>query len=150
MPIQRGESRYIIYIYDNRQTVTELNASTLQLIIVEALVFGLVISVLLSFLLSKTMITPIERLTDGAKRVAEGDFSRKIEVASRDEIGVLTDTFNDMARQLQDTMREVENERNKLDTLFLHMTDGVVAFSRDGAGHPHQPAGRGDAGPPHR
>ena len=27
----------------------------------------------------------------------------------------------------------MENERNKLDTLFLHMTDGVVAFSRDGA-----------------
>ena len=65
-------------------------------------------------------------------RVAEGDFSRKIQVASRDEIGVLTDTFNDMADQLQDTLRQVENERNKLDTLFLHMTDGVVACSRDG------------------
>ena len=65
-------------------------------------------------------------------RVAEGDFSHKIEVASRDEIGVLTDTFNDMAGQLQDTIRQVENERNKLDTLFLHMTDGVVAFSRTG------------------
>lgn len=46
--------------------------------------------------------------------------------------GVLTDTFNDMAGQLQDTLRQVENERNKLDTLFLHMTDGVVAFSRNG------------------
>ena len=65
-------------------------------------------------------------------RVAEGDFAHKIEVASRDEIGVLTDTFNDMAGQLQDTIRQVENERNKLNTLFLHMTDGVVAFSRTG------------------
>ena len=65
-------------------------------------------------------------------RVARGDFSHKIEVASQDEIGVLTDTFNDMAGQLQDTLRQVENERNKLDTLFLHMTDGVVAFSRQG------------------
>ena len=64
-------------------------------------------------------------------RVAEGDFSRRIEVTSRDEIGVLTDTFNDMARQLRDTLRQVENERNKLDTLFLHMTDGVVAFDHD-------------------
>ncbi len=65
-------------------------------------------------------------------RVAERDFSKKIKVPSQDEIGVLTDTFNDMAGQLQDTLRQVENERNKLDTLFLHMTDGVVAFSREG------------------
>ena len=101
-------------------------------LIIEALIFGLVISILLSFLLSKTMVTPIQKLTEGAMRVAERDFSRKIEVLSQDEIGVLTDTFNDMAGQLQDTLRQVENERNKLDTLFLHMTDGVVAFSRTG------------------
>ena len=132
VPIQRGENRYIIYILDDRTTVQNLNAQLFQLIL-EALAFGLVISVLLSFLLSKTMITPIERLTTGAERVAKGDFSHKIEVASKDEIGVLTGTFNNMARQLRDTIREAENERNKLGTLFLHMTDGVVAFSRDGA-----------------
>ena len=131
IPIQRGGSDYIIYILDNKATVSNLN-NQLFLLIMEALLFGLVISVLLSFLLSKTMITPIQRLTEGAMRVAEGDFAHKIEVASRDEIGVLTDTFNDMARQLRDTLRQVENERNKLDTLFLHMNDGVVAFSREG------------------
>ncbi len=131
IPIQRGGSDYIIYIRDNKATVSNLN-NQLFLLIMEALLFGLVISVLLSFLLSKTMITPIQRLTEGAMRVAEGDFAHKIEVASRDEIGVLTDTFNDMAGQLQDTIRQVENERNKLNTLFLHMTDGVVAFSRTG------------------
>ena len=39
---------------------------------------GLLISVLLSFLLSKTMIIPIERLTEGAERVASGDFGSTI------------------------------------------------------------------------
>ena len=53
-------------------------------------------------------------------------------MGSKDEIGVLTENFNVMARQLRDTLAQVENERNKLDTLFLHMTDGVVAFSRAG------------------
>ena len=130
VPVRRGDSSYIIYIYDSRQTISELNAS-LFTIIVEALVFGLIISVLLSFLLAKTMTTPIERLTDGVKRVASGNFSRKIEVGSRDEIGILTGNFNHMARKLQDTIQEAENERNKLDTLFLHMTDGVVAFDHD-------------------
>ena len=131
IPIRRGGEGYVIYILDNKATSNDLTDQMLVLII-EALGFGLVISILLSFLLSKTMVTPIQRLTEGAMRVAEGDFSRKIDVLSQDEIGVLTDTFNDMAGQLQDTLRQVENERNKLDTLFLHMTDGVVAFSRAG------------------
>ena len=130
--VQRGASRYIIYVRDDGTNASTLN-SELMTLIVEALLFGLIISVLLSFLLSKTLITPIERLTEGAERVADGDFSQKLEVASRDEIGVLTGTFNDMARQLRTTLEAVENERNKLGTLFLHMTDGVVAFSRDGS-----------------
>ena len=132
IPITAGDYSFIIYIYDNRDTVSELNGQ-LFLIIAQALLVGLLISVLLSFLLSKTMITPIERLTEGAERVAAGDFGSTIEVESTDEIGILTTTFNDMAAVLRDTLAAVENERNKLDTLFLHMTDGVVAFASDGS-----------------
>ena len=51
---------------------------------------------------------------------------------STDEIGILTGTFNEMAGILQETLAAVENERDKLDTLFLHMTDGVVAFNHEG------------------
>ena len=131
LPFVRGDHSYILYIKDNRSTVTDLNNELFSLIL-EAMVLGLVISVLLSFLLSKTMITPIERLTDGAKRVASGDFSHKIAVSSKDEIGVLTANFNSMARQLRDTIAYAENERNKLNTLFLYMTDGVAAFDKTG------------------
>lgn len=131
LPISGGGNGYIIYILDTRQTVERLN-NQLFFIILEAMLFGLVVSVFLSFLLSKTMITPIERLTDGAERVAAGDLTHKIEVASKDEIGVLTNTFNHMADVLRETLETVESERNKLNTLFLHMTDGVVAFSWEG------------------
>ena len=131
LPISRGEEDYVIYILDQRTTVRELNNQLFQLII-EALVFGLVISVLLSFLLSRAMVTPIRALTRGAQRVAEGDFGHEIQVESHDEIGVLTNAFNAMSRQLQSTLQEVESERTKLSTLFLHMTDGVVAFNQSG------------------
>lgn len=131
IPIMGGGNAYIIYILDNKDTVTDLN-SQLFLIIMQALVIGLLISVLLSFLLSKTMVGPIEKLTAGAERVAAGDFDSQLPVESTDEIGILTGTFNEMADVLQATLAAVENERNKLDTLFLHMTDGVVAFDREG------------------
>ena len=131
VPVMGGENAFIVYILDNKDTVSGLN-SQLFLIIMQALVIGLLISVLLSFLLSKTMVGPIEKLTAGAERVAAGDFDSELLVESTDEIGILTGTFNEMADILQSTLAAVENERNKLDTLFLHMTDGVAAFDHRG------------------
>ena len=131
IPISGGDNSFIIYIRDSHTTVSSLN-SELLFIILQALLVGLLVSVLLSFLLAKTMIDPIEKLTEGAERIATGDFDETLAVESTDEIGVLTTTFNDMASVLHSTLEAVENERNKLDTLFLHMSDGVVAY--DGSG----------------
>ena len=131
IPILAGDNAFIIYILDNKDTVSELNAQ-LFTIIFQALVIGLLISVLLSFLLSKTMVGPIEKLTAGAEQVAAGHFDTELPVESSDEIGILTGTFNEMSCILQETLAAVENERDKLDTLFLHMTDGVVAFNHEG------------------
>lgn len=132
IPISGGDNSFIIYIRDNRSTVSSLN-SELLLIILQALLVGLLVSVMLSFLLAKTIIDPIEKLTEGTERIAKGDFNETLNVESTDEIGILTTTFNDMASVLHKTLEAVENERNKLDTLFLHMTDGVVAYDGNGA-----------------
>ena len=131
IPIPEGEPDFVLYILDSKETVSGLNTQ-LFMIIMQALIIGLLISLLLSFLLSKTMVGPIEKLTAGAEKVAAGDFESPLPVESTDEIGVLTGTFNEMASVLRQTLAAVENERTKLDTLFLHMTDGVVAFDHQG------------------
>ena len=107
IPITRGGQSYIVYIRDSRETARSLNAEMFTLII-EAMLLGLVISILLSFLLAKTMVTPLQRLNNGIEEVARGDFSRKIEVTSSDEIGQLTESFNTMARQLEANIAELE------------------------------------------
>ena len=92
-----------VYIKDNKSAVRELS-SKLFGIIGQALLVGLVISVLLSLLLAKAMVTPIQNLTRAAERVAAGDFSPKLTSSAQDEIGVLTRTFNGMALQLKQTL----------------------------------------------
>ena len=139
VPVESDGAQYIAYIRDNRATVDALT-SELLIIILRALALGLVICVILSFLLSQILITPIRALTVGTKRVAAGDFANRVTVDSRDEIGDLTRNFNHMAKVLQDTISEAENERNKLSTLFLHMTDGVVAFNTSGTVIHYNPA----------
>ena len=131
VPVTGDENHYIVYILDNKETVDALSNKVFS-IILQSLVLGLVICVILAFLLSRILITPIRALTEGTRQVAAGDFSQKLEVTSRDEIGTLTRNFNHMAQVLQNTISEVENERDKLSTLFLHMTDGVVAFDSTG------------------
>lgn len=131
VPIKTENGSYIVYVRDNKATVDKLTGQVLN-IILQALALGLVICLVLSFLLAQILITPIRALTIGTRQVAAGDFSQRLEVTSRDEFGVLTRNFNYMSQVLRDTLSEVENERNKLSTLFLHMTDGVVAFSPAG------------------
>ncbi len=131
VPIEMGAQRYIVYILDAKATVDALTNEVLT-IIIKALALGLVICLVLSVLLAQILITPLRALTRGTRQVAAGDFEQRLDAASHDEIGVLTRNFNHMAQVLQDTISEAENERNKLSTLFLHMTDGVVAFSAAG------------------
>ena len=131
VPIETDTQRYIVYILDAKATVDALTSEVLG-IIIKALALGLVICLVLSVLLAQILITPLRALTRGTRQVAAGDFEQRLDAASNDEIGVLTRNFNYMAQVLQDTISEAENERNKLSTLFLHMTDGVVAFSAAG------------------
>lgn len=107
LPISGAGGSYIVYIIDNRNTAQELGSDLFN-IILKALAVGLVISVGLSLLLSKTLVTPIQELTRAAEAVAGGDFSHKVSNQSEDEIGVLTRTFSDMAGQLEDTLDDLK------------------------------------------
>ncbi len=126
-----GAVDYIVYITDDKSEISDLSWRFFQ-IVMQAMMFGLLSAILLSFLLSKTITNPIERITEGARSIAEGNFDQDLGVQSSDEIGELTRSFNYMARRLKSTVGEVQGERDKLNTLFLHMTDGVAAFTTDG------------------
>ncbi|MDR1692216.1 MAG: cell wall metabolism sensor histidine kinase WalK [Oscillospiraceae bacterium] len=126
-----GSFSYIVYIRDLKQGLAS-QSRDLFFVILQAVLIGMTISLLLSLLLSRTITAPIKDLTQGAARLASGDFSSKLEVHSRDEIGVLTGAFNHMADVLRESTQATEGERDKLSALFLHMTDGVAAFSHEG------------------
>lgn len=102
-----GVLHFVIYIRDDKQTVRDLNSELITLIF-EAVVVGLAISVILSFILSKTLLQPIIGMTKAAEAMADGDFSRELIVDSEDEIGILADTFNNMAHQLKMTLEEIK------------------------------------------
>ena len=139
----------IVYFFDDKRETRDLSWNFFG-IVLKAMTFGLLVAVFLSFLLSKTITTPIENIRTRAQMVASGDFSHRLEIQSNDEIGELTATFNHMADRLHDTLEEVAGERDKLGTMFLHMADGVSAFSADGKLVQMNPAAERLLGVPYR
>lgn len=128
---ESGEVRYILYLRDDK---TELSAVMQNLfsIVWKALFVSLLLCMLFALFLSKTITTPISRLTVRAERLAAGEFERSEAEETTDEIGRLSVTFDEMAEQLQNTIHQVENEKNKMETILRHLTDGVMAFNDEG------------------
>lgn len=127
-----NQVEYIIYIYDSKEDIYHIMSALFNDILV-ALLFGIAISAILGFFLSKSIIAPISTLQANANRMANGDFETPISVNSDDEIGMLTMSFNNMANDLNQMLAEIESEKNKSDTILSQMTDGVLAFDATGA-----------------
>lgn len=101
-------------------------------IIFTALLISLLISFIFGFLISKAITNPIENITDKTREIAEGKFGQIMERHGSDEIGQLTSSINYMSQSLKNMLDEIKNEKGKVDTILNNMTDGVIAFSREG------------------
>lgn len=54
------------------------------------------------------VLNPVNQLVDGAKRVAQGNYDEPVQLTSRDELGELTESFNEMMREVQEDQRQLD------------------------------------------
>lgn len=118
----------------SRRGLKRLYAITLTLTLLLALLSSLGIA----FLLSSRLSAPLSALVEGTRAVAQGDFSRRAAVASRDELGQLTQSFNSMTLQLAEAQARVERNQAQvahakayLESVLANLSAGVLTF--DGA-----------------
>ena len=104
------------------------------------LLLALLATLALAVLLSEALGAPLRLLAMGTRAIAKGDFSQLTPVKSRDELGVLTQSFNLMTQQLAEardaaelSRQQTEKARAYLESLLSNLTSGVVAFD-DGLG----------------
>ncbi|HAL63808.1 MAG: cell wall metabolism sensor histidine kinase WalK [Firmicutes bacterium] len=123
--------KYIVYVKDTKDEINSITQNVL-FILVEALLFSVLISILLGYFFGRTITKPIRDLTKSTEHIAEGKFDIVSTIKSDDEIGILSDTFNYMSSALQHTVNEVNSEKNKVETILQNMTDGILAFNLSG------------------
>jgi len=76
--------------------------------------FSLVASVLVVMALASRITRPLQELTAGAKGIAEGQYGRRLDLRSRDELQVLAETFNHMSERLKQNVEQLEDSNRKL------------------------------------
>ena len=114
-----------------REGLKRLFALTLTL----AMLLTLFSAIALSFLLSERLSSPLSALAEATRAIAKGDFTRLNPVKSRDEFGVLTQSFNTMTRQLGEAsdvvarkQQELEHANTYLEAILGHLTSGVMTL----------------------
>ncbi len=105
--------------------------SQVQTNLLNSAIFAVVLTGFFSFWFSKSISRPILEMDLSARALAEGDFSKKIESSRKDELGTLSKTFNHMASQLQNTLNQLSQERDKLAHTVSSIEEGVLALNRD-------------------
>ncbi|MBQ8758982.1 MAG: HAMP domain-containing protein, partial [Clostridia bacterium] len=129
--LEKGDKNCIIYVIDD-MTETKNLSFMLFSIIIRALIIGLIIALIMAFFLAKAITKPIQTITGGTKQISSGDYSHRLKIRTKDEIGTLAKNFNGMAQVIENTLEEVSGEREKLKNVFDRLDAGVAAFEEDG------------------
>lgn len=115
--------------YINRQL------NQIKVLYVITVVVIILVTLIIAFVTGRSITKPIELLTNKAELMAQGNTSL-VTVTDKEkagyEISKLIDTFNIMMEQIQNNVNEISSEKNKLETILMHLTDGVLAFNTNG------------------
>jgi signal transduction histidine kinase len=110
-----------------RQNANDAIASSGRAIVVDA-----VLSITIGLFVVAQLRKPINALSAGATRIANGDFSHKIEINSKDELGSLASTFNDMAERLKGSYQRIAIEAERDEAIMKSMSEGLIATDSAG------------------
>lgn len=91
----------------------------------------LFLSIGLSLKLIRAIIYPLKELKSVTNKIANGDYSRRVNIFTNDEIGSLANTFNNMADQLQSKISDSLDKQNKLEAILESMESGVIAVDNN-------------------
>ena len=92
---------------------------------------GSIIVVLVTWLIFTKLSKPLKKLSDASLKIAEGDYTSRVEGIYTDEMGNLARTFNLMADNTQQAIDEMKSKQHQLEGVLQGMHDGVLAVNAD-------------------
>ena len=132
---EQVEGGKIIVVISQSRAYINKQLQQIGIIYLVAMFVVLLITAVLAKVTSSSITKPIALLTNKAELMAQGNISL-VTLNDKEKAGYeitkLVDTFNLMMNQIQNNMDEIYSEKSKLETILMHLTDGVLAFNRSG------------------
>jgi HD-GYP domain-containing protein (c-di-GMP phosphodiesterase class II) len=77
------------------------------------------LAIVLGTLFAGEISRPVQKLAEGARRLAGGDYGTRVSVRSRNEVGILADAFNQMGEEIQKAIEEIRRRAEENEELFM-------------------------------
>ena len=107
-------------------------SQAIVLMIISIIVLAIV-TVLIGYFIYKVVVKPIDDLIKNAEKIANGEETEFKELDKKQtQISELSNAFNLMTNELKQNLNEVAKQKRQIETILLHMTDGIIAFDMEG------------------
>ena len=128
--IQNGQVQNLEQVAQNMK---QIHIDTTTTLVVAGILFAIV-GVLIAIFLSRFVIYPINKLIESAEKITEEDKKDITTIKSKktNKKGNLETVFGMMTTELKEKLSEVSTQKNQIETILLHMTEGIIAFNREG------------------
>lgn len=97
-----------------------------------ALALALLLSIILSYILSNVTSRTLRTMAAAAASIGRGDFSRRLPVIGRDELGELARVMNEMTERLDEQLKRLSAEKSRLDAILRGMGEGLMVTDAGG------------------
>ena len=114
--------------------LTDVNRgiANLRKIIILATLIALAIASITSLIISLTITRPLQEMTKVSQKISKGDFSKKLKICRQDEIGQLANSLNLMSEELENKIRVISEDKNKMKVVLSSVIEGIIAIDKEG------------------
>ena len=134
------ENKEIGNIEELTTYIQEMRDTNITSLIIAGILFALG-GIAIAIVLSRFVIYPINRLIKSAEKITEEDKKKEKDSTSKEdlkktknkkEVTNIEDVLGMMTTELKEKLSEVSTQKNQIETILLHMTDGIIAFNMEG------------------
>ena len=114
-----------------QETIQEQLSQGKKIIIIVLATYT-IISIIIGIIVAKSLVFPVKKLIQSAEKMTSGEKSKTTETRKNGEVGDIESAIDLMTNELREKLNDVNRQKKQIETILLHMTDGIIAFDMDG------------------